>query len=525
MSGRDADRGELAILLHGHMPYVEGFGTWPFGEEWLLEAIATVYLPLIDLCDRWADRGETNVLTLNVSPVLADQLVLPAVGDRFLAFMREVRADAHRIDIEGLERSGDRAAADALRRSALEYERAADRFEELSRDLVGELRRLAGAGVVELWTSAATHAVLPVLATEAGVRLQVQTGIDSHRERFGSWGGGFWLPECAFSHGLDEQLAHAGAAAFCVYLPGGGPLDTLEPVDTGCGVAAVPIDWTTIELVWDERGYPADPVYRDYHAPTLNGMRPYANGGGGYQFEAARERAREHADDFVRRVGERLDEYREQRGRPGLLVCALDAELLGHWWYEGPAWLEAVVALAREAGIGLTTLPDALARHEPRAGRHPESSWGENKDLSTWTSPRVADIVWPARSAELALTAAVTAAVTVPSELPESAAKRIPAFHSGLFSRARSARATRPAVERLGLHGDEEPGRRLPAAAGPGARRRAGPSPVERRAGGGEPARAGARPAAHQPARTPVGMGQDARRGRLKDSRAPSCVS
>ena len=71
MSDADGDRGELAILLHGHMPYVEGFGTWPFGEEWLLEAIATVYLPLIDLCDRWPERGATKVLTLNVSPVLA----------------------------------------------------------------------------------------------------------------------------------------------------------------------------------------------------------------------------------------------------------------------------------------------------------------------------------------------------------------------------------------------------------------------------------------------------------------------
>ena len=84
------DRGELAIVLHAHMPYVEGFGTWPFGEEWLLEAIATVYVPLVGLCERWAENDERAVLTLNVSPVLADQLVLPEVRDRCLAFVREI---------------------------------------------------------------------------------------------------------------------------------------------------------------------------------------------------------------------------------------------------------------------------------------------------------------------------------------------------------------------------------------------------------------------------------------------------
>jgi 1,4-alpha-glucan branching enzyme len=401
----NTDRGELALLLHAHMPYVEGFGTWPFGEEWLLEAIATVYLPLIDLCERWLEQGEANVLTLNVSPVLADQLLVPAVGERFLDFVRDVRSETHRLDIEGLERAGDQAAADALRRSAHEYERAAERFEELGRDVVSAWRRLGGAGVIELWTSAATHAVLPLLASEAGVRLQVRTGIDSHRERFGNWGGGFWLPECAFRPGIEEPLAEAGVRAFCVYRHDADPLGALAPVATASGPVALPIDWDTISLVWDEAGYPADPVYRDYHAPTLNGMRPYANGGGGYVAEAACARAREHADHFVAQVGERLDAYRAARGRPGLLVCTLDAELLGHWWYEGPVWLEAVVARAREAGIALATLPEAIDRHEPVRAALAKSSWGEGKDLSTWDSSGVAELLWQARKLELALVA------------------------------------------------------------------------------------------------------------------------
>jgi 1,4-alpha-glucan branching enzyme len=401
------DRGELAIVLHSHMPYVEGFGTWPFGEEWLFEAAASSYLPLIDACERWSKAGVGDVLTVGVTPVLADQLVLDDVKERMSRFIRETRADCHRLDIDGLDRAGDPKAADALRHSARDYERAAGRFDELDRDLIGALRRAHDSGVIELWASAASHAVLPLLATEAGVRLQVTTGVESHRRRFGGWSGGFWLPECAFRTGIDEQLAHAGVKAFCVDQTNNETLDQLEPVETESGVVAVPIDWETIALVWDDRGYPADPAYRDYHAPSMNGLRPWANSGAAYDPELAARRAAEHARDFVGRVVQRLERFAEQRRRPGLVVCALDTELLGHWWYEGPLWLDAVVEEARASGLSLTTLPEALERHPPRSAELRASTWGTGKDLTTWDSPSVARLLWPAREAELALAGAL----------------------------------------------------------------------------------------------------------------------
>src|SRR5438876_6610715 len=113
--------GELAIVLHSHMPYVEGFGTWPFGEEWLFEATATSYLPLIELFQGWAAEGRKQVVTVGVTPVLADQLALAEVGERFLSFMRGVRVEAHRLDTAGLESAGQADAAGALRRSASNY--------------------------------------------------------------------------------------------------------------------------------------------------------------------------------------------------------------------------------------------------------------------------------------------------------------------------------------------------------------------------------------------------------------------
>jgi 1,4-alpha-glucan branching enzyme len=417
-------RGELAIVLHTHMPYVEGFGTWPFGEEWLFEAMATAYLPLVELCERFAEEGRERVLTVGITPVLADQLALPEVGERFVRFMRGTRAETHRVDIEGLERAGQADAAEALRRSARQYERATERFERMGRDLCGAFRNLRELGVVELWTSAATHPILPLVATDAGIRLQLQTGIDSHRARFGGWSGGFWLPECAYREGLDAELAAAGVRAFCVdQTATGDDLDQLEPVATAGGPVAVPIDWRTILRVWSDDGYPADPLYRDYHAQSVNGLRPYAIGGGPYRPQAAMDLAREHARDFIAGVSKRLERYRASRGRPGLLVFALDTELLGHWWHEGPVFLGHLVEEARAAELCLTTLPGALARHEPRERPLHGSTWGRNKDLGTWDSPAVADLAWAARRAELALVRALGGGVTPPGPADAPAAQ------------------------------------------------------------------------------------------------------
>jgi 1,4-alpha-glucan branching enzyme len=403
------DRGELCLVLHSHMPYVEGFGTWPFGEEWLLEAIASSYLPLLDVLERHAARGARGIATVGVTPVLADQLALPEVGERFLRFMRGTRRECHSEDVAGLERAGQADAAATLRTGARDYEHAAEDFERRSGDLLGALRALGEQGAIDLWASCATHCVLPMVATDSGVRMQVEAGVAAHRDRFGSWSGGFWLPECAYRPGLEGHLARAGVRAFCVDQTGvGAPLDQLEPIAAGAAVA-VPLDWSTISLVWDDQGYPADPRYRDYHAQTVNGMRAWANDGRPYDRDCALARAREHAAQFVARVIERAGEFRAARGRPALVVCALDTELLGHWWYEGPVWLDAVIGEAGRRGLALAALPEALARHEPRRADVRESSWGTGKDLHTWDSPAVADLVWTARESELELMSALGA--------------------------------------------------------------------------------------------------------------------
>jgi 1,4-alpha-glucan branching enzyme len=418
-------RGELAIVLHSHMPYVEGFGTWPFGEEWLWEAVAGVYLPMLRAL-------REAPVTLGLTPVLCDQLeaMRGEAGDRFLSFLDTVRAEIHAEDASGLDAAGSPELAAEVRRAAGDYSGAAYMFERIGRDVLGELRELRG---LELWTGAATHAVLPMVATDAGLRLQVAGGVASHERRFEAWSGGFWLPECAYRAGLERDLIEHGVRAFCVDQTealGLGSLDQLEPIATDAGPIAVPVDWQLVQLVWDGGdGYPTNPAYRDYWGRTVHDLKPWNIGGKPYRHYEALKLARRHAREFVQTAIARLDAYRAERGRPGLACFALDTELLGHWWYEGMHWLRFVIDEARLQGLALATLPDALERHEPVERPLADSTWGKDKGLSTWDSPGVADIAFAARSAELRTVAAAAGASAGDPAL-ERAARELLALQS-----------------------------------------------------------------------------------------------
>jgi 1,4-alpha-glucan branching enzyme len=415
MSGarRRGDRGALAIVLHTHMPYVEGFGTWPFGEEWLWEAIVGSYVPLLGLLDAGAP------LTLSLTPVLCDQLEARGLAGRFATFVERVRCHTHEEDTAGLRQAGEEALARELERSWRDYEGALATLASHGGDLLGAL-----APYVQ-WTSSATHAVLPLLATDDGVRLQVQSGIESHRARFGEgWRGGFWLPECAHERRLEALLADAGVHATCVELTarfGLGAPEHLRPLVDEAGVVLVPVDRATMDLVWSDRGYPAHGSYRDYHHHTIHHHTPWRNDGGAYDHARAVAQARTDAADFVTRTAARLRESGAGLPGGGLAVCALDTELLGHWWYEGTAWLGAVVEQCERQGLELIRLDDALARVEPGSvrsrpaaraaapdrpaaqgfGEELPSSWGAHGDLSTWSGPAVADVAFELRRAEL----------------------------------------------------------------------------------------------------------------------------
>lgn len=387
-----ADRtvGDLAIVLHSHMPYVEGFGTYPFGEEWLFDAFARSHLPVLDVAER---------ITMTITPVLADQLEADGVGERMRRFLRRHRVDAADRDVADAEP----ALRPAAKAEAEHHTRAIKGLSKLGGDPLRAFQESHAKGRIALMASAATHAVLPKLATLAGRRLQVDAGLRSHERRFGE-ATGFWLPECAYVAGLEGVLAERGLAYTCLDQSSHERgTAALAPIRLPGGPVAFTIDWPTVQLVWSEGGYPSDDAYLEYHRLSANGMRLWSISGAPYSPAAAAKRATEHAALFLAAVRDRLERHRAEGGRRGLCVFATDTELLGHWWAEGPIWLREVIRGAELDGVRLLTLPQALTEHEAAERPAAEASWGEGKSMETWDSPSVSDLVWATRRCELRL--------------------------------------------------------------------------------------------------------------------------
>src|SRR6187397_666488 len=260
--------GDLAIVLHSHMPYVEGFGTYPFGEEWLFDAVIRSYLPVLEVA---------RDLTMTVTPVLADQLEDSGAAERLRRFLVEWRIGAAEADAPQVPAE----CRDACEGELARYRHALELLDRAGGDPLRPFQDAAAEGRVALATSAATHSVLPLLATAAGTRLQLDAGIRSHRRRFG-WDGGFWLPECGYAPGLEHRLAEHGVRWFCADQSAhlAEPLDALTPFATGAGPVALPIDWEAIQWLWSLDGYPSDPAHAQFAGKSLRGVRIWKVGGG-----------------------------------------------------------------------------------------------------------------------------------------------------------------------------------------------------------------------------------------------------
>ena len=252
------------------MPYVEGFGTYPFGEEWLFDAVIRSYLPVLEVA---------RDLTLTVTPVLADQLEDAGAAQRLRQFLVDFRigsAAADLADVVG-------GAAARLRGGARPL--PSGRWSCSTRPAATRWRRSSGRRRRAGWRWPPPRPPTRCCRCwrrDAGLRLQLDAGIRSHRRRFG-WDGGFWLPECAYDPGLEWGLARAGVEWFCVdQSRHEEPLAALRPVATEAGPVALPIDWEAISWLWALDGYPSDPAYAQFDGKSLRGIRLWRIGGGAY---------------------------------------------------------------------------------------------------------------------------------------------------------------------------------------------------------------------------------------------------
>lgn len=446
----------LTFTLHAHLPYVVNHGTWPHGLEWLLEAAAETYLPLLRIVHNLERDGIALHANLNISPILLEQLAHPVFKAEFPKYL-ERKISAAREDEAYFSQNGDPHLAGTARYWQQYFRQALDDFQALDGNIVRGFREVAGRGLLAIITCGATHGYFPLLGTDESIRAQVQTGVATHEKHIGQHPRGIWLPECAYRpagmwsypvkphgsaspwppfnrRGVEEPLEDAKIDFFYVdthlveesvmftpyELRAGGAVgvaaalevETCEPkhslyhpyfVDGPRAhrrpVAIFPRDPRTGLQVWSgDAGYPGDANYLDFHKKRFPGGHRYWQVTGSkidmayktpYCPEKAVERARAHADHYVSLV---VDSLKTGFGgnKPEILTSPFDAELFGHWWFEGPLWLEQVArVMARaEVPVALTSCASYIDRYPPEGFLAlPEGSWGKNGTHEVWLSP------------------------------------------------------------------------------------------------------------------------------------------
>jgi 1,4-alpha-glucan branching enzyme len=420
----------ILLALHAHLPYVR-HPEWNnfLEEQWLFEAVTETYVPLVMVLEELRRENKPVRLTLTLSPTLLLML------DDQLLHDRTVRYVESRLRLLAEESERHNALSDPFRPLVKLYR---DRYEAIRDILDGRggllraFRALESAGLIEIVTCAATHGFLPHLMMSPGsVERQVATGCRVHERILGHRPKGIWLPECGFTPGIESILAKEGLEYFFVESHGielaapGKEMtsgDPLVPVKTPSGPVAFGRDRETSKAVWSaEEGYPGDFSYRDFYrdvgfdlptevvAPymppaidhTFTGIKYHRITGSTDQKELynrgrAIELAHIHAMDFVNRAQGRLGWLKERGMETPLIVCPYDAELFGHWWFEGIDWIGQVfreIALAGD--INACTASDYLnANGQTRNGVPAHSSWGDGGYGEVWGSAQ-AEWIYP----------------------------------------------------------------------------------------------------------------------------------
>jgi 1,4-alpha-glucan branching enzyme len=424
--------GTFVLALHSHLPYCRGAGRWPHGEEWVHEAVLGTYLPLLVLLHDLREATVPYRIVIGLTPILIEQLADRDINVRTLEYIDDQVLRAEK-DLQRFTEAPDPRRAQLANFYVGSYRRLREAYRtRFGRDLVSAFADLARTGHVEILTSAATHGYLPLL-DRPSVEAQLGIGRRSSRRLTGLDPTGIWLPECAYTPGLEKALAAHGITHFftdAALLPGharpagdvrrrrgqselgrwapheervqvmdapttSSDVDLLRPYYVGdSDVVAIARHDRVSSQVWSAvTGYPGDAHYREFHRKdTVSGLRYWrvtsVHTGLGekeeYSPDRAAERVRDHARHFVDVVRNELG-GRSTDGRDPLLAVTFDSELFGHWWFEGVDWLGLVLRELTDSDIRVATAAEYLDREPPKERiALSEGSWGKNNDHSTW---------------------------------------------------------------------------------------------------------------------------------------------
>lgn len=365
-------KGYLALVLHAHLPFIRHPEHKDFLEEkWFFEAITDTYLPLVDVFDKLISDNVDFRITVSLSPTLMSMLKDELLVSKYIDHIDKLITLSH-LEVE-------RTASDEkLNRLALMYQERFKRaryifVEKYEKNILNAFRKFQDLGKVEVITCCATHGFLPLLEPyRESVRAQVAVAVDEYKRVFGSTPKGMWLPECAYQPGHDAILKEFGVKYFFVETHGillGDPepkygIHSPYLCESGCAVFGR--DAESSKAVWSAReGYPGDYGYREYYRDIgfdldYDYIRPFINGCGSrinvgikyykitgktdhkelYDRKDALNVAAQHAGNFMFNREKQIEHLAGSMDRAPIIVSPYDAELFGHWWFEGIEWLD-----------------------------------------------------------------------------------------------------------------------------------------------------------------------------------------
>ncbi|MEO7932684.1 MAG: 1,4-alpha-glucan branching protein domain-containing protein [Chthoniobacterales bacterium] len=411
-------KGHLALILHAHLPFVRHPEHADFLEEdWLYEAISETYVPLLKLFHGLEADGIRFRMTMSLTPTLCAMLRDPLLQRRYVRHIERLiglaRQETHRTIADPL------VHAEAERYHA-HFVECRDLFLKWDCDLVQQFAGLQNRGSIEIITCAATHGFLPLMHSyPEAVRAQILIARDSYRECFGRDPRGIWLPECGYIQGIEQVLQEANIRWFVIDSHGlmfGQPRPRYaiySPCYTPAGPAVLARDRDSSRQVWSaEEGYPGDPAYRDFyrdigHDLSLDYLRPYLPANGErkntgikyhritgrtphkdlYHRDWAMAAADAHAGDFLQHRIAQFEKLLAGTNIEPIVVTPFDAELFGHWWHEGPEFLNLFLrkAACDQSVFELTTPERYLESHSTQQMIIPSaSSWGHKGYWEVW---------------------------------------------------------------------------------------------------------------------------------------------
>jgi 1,4-alpha-glucan branching enzyme len=409
--------GYLALVLHAHLPFVRHPEHEHFLEEdWFFEAITETYIPLLQMMQRLVNDGVPFRLTMSLTPTLCAMLQDELLRERY----------RHHLDllIDLAEREQKRNRTQPQLRELAEFyftmfsETRCFFVEEWKCDLFAAFRQLRETGSLEIIASAATHGLLPLIWQQSrqAARAQILIGQDAYVDLFQNDPSGFWLPECAYAAGIESILQEVNIRWFILDAHGllfGDPRPQraiYAPCYTQAGPAAFARDRDSSRQVWSaQEGYPGDSAYREFYRDIgfdlpLEHVGPIARGGrkfsgmkyhritGGrsdkelYDRAQAEKSAETHANHFLDQRCAQLRQLCALYDDP-IVVVPFDAELFGHWWFEGPRFLELFIRKAAfdQKDFCLSTPSEYLAAHPTQQTIEPATStWGDKGHLQVW---------------------------------------------------------------------------------------------------------------------------------------------